>query len=228
MPLPTVTNVKKQKEAEEDNQNVLNDLATTKKKLEEAQTQLNQLKGDISKLQKEVADAAAYKSQVSPYNGWCPVKVNTPIRIRSVLKKCFQYDYSDNKGTHAVQQWDISDDPNQKFEICVVGVRAFSIRHIASGRFLSTGNTATDGVDLTFGAFPTFFAFQDMKNGIAMIHVAEMPEYTLNVWDTSMDNGVMVRGWNGAAKGLNDKWYIKNFADHSLVTMEFSGITVVG
>jgi hypothetical protein len=47
-----------------------------------------------------------------------PSKVGTPIRIRSVFsKKCFQYNYSENKGTHLVQQWDISDDPNQKASI---------------------------------------------------------------------------------------------------------------
>ncbi|KAF7341749.1 hypothetical protein MSAN_02073700 [Mycena sanguinolenta] len=231
MLLPTVIDLKKQKEAEaaaaaakaleaakdKDSQNVSDDLATTKKKLDESQTQLNQLKGDIAKLQKEVADAAAYKSQVSPYNGWCPVKLNMPIRIRSVFsKKCFQYNYSDNKGTHAVQQWDISDDPNQKFEIRPVGPRAFSIHHIASGLFLTTGNTVDYGVDFTFGAFPTFFAFQDMQNGAAMIHIAEMPEYTMAVWGTSMDNGGVVRGWNGAAKGPNSQWYLKDFADHNI------------
>ncbi|KAF7343735.1 hypothetical protein MSAN_01954100 [Mycena sanguinolenta] len=238
MLLPTVTNVHKQKEAEaaaaaakaleaakdKDSQNVANDLATTKKKLDELQTQLNQSKGDNAKLQKEVADAAAFKSQISPYNGWCPAKVNTPIRIRSLAsKKCFQYNYSDNKGTHAVQQWDISDDPNQKasihpqsFEIRPVGPRAFSIRHIASGLFLTTGNMVDNGVDFTFGAFPTFFAFQDMKNGAAMIHIAEMPEYTMNIWGASMDNGAVVRGWNGAAKGPNDQWYLKDFADHNI------------
>jgi septal ring factor EnvC (AmiA/AmiB activator) len=78
----TVTNVNKQKEAEaaaaaakaleaakeKDSQNTSNDLATTKKKLEESQTQLNQLKSDITKLQKEVADAAAFKSQVRLVN----------------------------------------------------------------------------------------------------------------------------------------------------------------
>ena len=74
----TVTNVHKQKEAEataaaakaleaakeKDSSKTANDLATTKKNLEESQAQLNQLKGDNTKLQKEVADAAAYKSKV--------------------------------------------------------------------------------------------------------------------------------------------------------------------
>ncbi|KAF8212688.1 hypothetical protein K438DRAFT_1662231 [Mycena galopus ATCC 62051] len=231
MLLPTVTNAQKQKEAEaaaaaakaleaskeKESQNVTDDLATTKKKLQESETQLNQLKGENARLHKEVDDAAAFKSQVSPYNGWCPVKVNTPIRIRSFTsKKCFQYDYSDNKGSHLVQQFDISDNLNQKFEICPVGLRAFSIRHIASGTFLTTGNTVASGVDLTFGPFPTFFAFQDMKNGAALIHIAEMPEYTLNVWGGSMDNGGIVRGWSGEPKGGNDNWYIKDFADHNL------------
>ncbi|KAF7343734.1 hypothetical protein MSAN_01954000 [Mycena sanguinolenta] len=228
MLLPTVTDVKKQKEAEaaaaaakaleaakdKDSQNVSNDLATTKKKLDESQTQLNQLKGDNAKLQKEVADAAAYKSQVSPYNGWCPVKLNTPIRIRSVFsKKCFQYDYSDNKGTHAVQQWDISDDPNQKASI---RTWAFSIRHIASGKFLTTNNTTNDTVELVFGAFPTFFAFQDLGKGELMVHIAEMPQYTLNIYFALMTNGAALKGWNGAAKGENDKWYFKDFADHNI------------
>ncbi|KAF7341631.1 hypothetical protein MSAN_02060600 [Mycena sanguinolenta] len=188
MLLPTVTNVKKQKEAEaaaaaakaleaaneKDSQNVANDLATTKKKLDESQTQLNQLKGDNVKLQKEVTDAAAYKSQVSPYNGWCP------------------------------------------FEICAVGVRAFSIRHIASGKFLTTNNTTPDTVELVFGAFPTFFAFQDLGKGEVMLHIAEMPQYTLNIYMALMTNGASLKGWNGAAKGENDKWYFKDFADHNI------------
>ncbi|KAJ7268391.1 hypothetical protein C8J57DRAFT_1509577 [Mycena rebaudengoi] len=179
MLLPTVTNVQKQKEAEaaaaaakaleaakeKENQNVSDDLATTKKKLQESETQLNQLKGENAKLHKEVDDAAAFKSQ---------------------------------------------------FEIRPVGPRAFSIHHIASGTFLTTGNTVTNGVDLTFGPFPTFFAFQDLKNGAAMIHIAEMPEYTLNIWGALMDNGAIVRGWNGTFKGENDKWYIKDFADHNI------------
>ncbi|KAF7352090.1 hypothetical protein MVEN_01171800 [Mycena venus] len=102
------------------------------------------------------------------------------------------------------------------FEIRPVGARAFSIHHLASGLSLTTGNTVANGVDFTFGAFPTFFAFQDMKNGAAMIHIAETPEYTMAVWGVSMDNGGVVRGWSGPAKGENSQWYIKDFADHNI------------
>jgi hypothetical protein len=55
------------------------------------------------------------------------------------------------------------------------------------------------------------------------IHIAEMPEYTLNIWGGLMDNGAVVRGWNGA-KEENDKWYLKDFADHT----EIAGVRVTG
>jgi septal ring factor EnvC (AmiA/AmiB activator) len=77
-----VTNVQKQKEAEaaaaaakaleaakqKEGQNVSDDLATTKKKLQESETQLNQLKGENAKLHKDVDDAAQFKSQVRLVN----------------------------------------------------------------------------------------------------------------------------------------------------------------
>ncbi|KAF7346624.1 Major facilitator superfamily MFS-1 [Mycena sanguinolenta] len=203
--IPTVTKVNKSKEAEA--------AAAAAAKALESETQLNQLKTENAKLQKQVADAAAFKSQVSPYDGWCPVKLNTPIRIRSVLsKKCVTW-----LGAGTLNQHNIGDDPYQKASIhSQTTYISACLTCVWIRKFLATSNTTDGGVDLTFGPFPTFFVFEDMKNGATMIHIAEVPNYTLNIWGASMDDGARVFAWKDQPKGENDKWYIKDFADHSI------------
>jgi hypothetical protein len=48
------------------------------------------------------------------------------------------------------------------------------------------------------------------------VRIAEMPEYTLNVCYGLLTNGAVLKAWNGGNKGENDKWSIKDFANHSI------------
>jgi hypothetical protein len=88
------------------------------------------------------------------------------------------YDYSDGNGSKSLHQFDAISSPNQKariiifrvfrwltfpsaqFEIHPVGPKGFSIRHIASGHYLTTANTGDSRVYMAMYDFPTIFTFE--------------------------------------------------------------------
>ncbi|KAJ6580903.1 hypothetical protein B0H19DRAFT_488001 [Mycena capillaripes] len=99
----------------------------------------------------------------TPGSPWCPVAVNQPIRFRSsVSNKSMDYDYHNGMGPLNLQQYRTNHHANQKFEIQSVGPKGFCIRHVASGRYLTTGNTGDRRVNMEVGNFPTLFTFEKL------------------------------------------------------------------
>ncbi|KAG5644903.1 hypothetical protein DXG03_007455 [Asterophora parasitica] len=225
------------------------DLTTSRRKLEESEQQLGavekakkeveqQLRAlentkreveqhlrTVENAKKEVEDklraVEAARHELNPYGGWCPVPVGTPVRIRShVSRKCMDYDFSDGRGGKSLHQFDAVNNPNQRFEINAVGPKGFAIRHIASGRYLTTSSTADMRVYFAMGDFPTLFTFEarldgNNWNGTVLIHIADQNQYTLNVENAAQHNGAKLIGWTGG-KGSPDIWYIKGFDDMSI------------
>jgi hypothetical protein len=72
------------------------------------------------------------------------------------------FDWSDNRGSQNFSQYEAIDNPNQKFEIVSIGPKAFGIRHIVTGRYITTQNLRDRGVYLVMGDFPFPFTFQSL------------------------------------------------------------------
>ncbi|KAF7328408.1 hypothetical protein MVEN_02556500 [Mycena venus] len=234
MLLPTVTNLSKQKAAElaaeeakkveedqaKEKDKLKNDLVSSQRdlgKLQDKQRELERTKGE---LEGKVRDLEAAKSKLNPHNGWAPFALNTPIRFRSIANRTsLDFDWSDNRGSKNFGQYDAVEHNNQKFEILSIGPKAFAIRHIASGRYITTQNSRPDGgVYMGMGDFPFPVTFQCLldergnANGKVMIRFAEQDEYTFN------SEGIQCRkliGWMHA-KGANDEWQVKAFNDLSM------------
>ncbi|CAK5273697.1 unnamed protein product [Mycena citricolor] len=193
------------------------ELQSTKEELEK---QLEELQKAHETLKKTYD---ALKQGLNPWDGWAPVTVRTYVRIRSMwTKKCLDYFYSDGNGSLELFQHEANTGHNQRFQINAVGPRAFSIKHVTSGHFVTTGKKVSYGVYFTMGECPSFFTFEAMNDkdgkwtGACMVHIAEMPDHTFNVEGGASHDGAKIIGWNGSPKSDNDKWYIKDFDDLSI------------
>ncbi|KAJ7132377.1 hypothetical protein C8R44DRAFT_773925 [Mycena epipterygia] len=237
MLLPTVKNLHKERAAQlamEEAKNAADaqtkaqeqlrvELASLQRKLDESEQHRRAAESSKKELEDKLREAEAVTRELNPYRGWCPVEVRTPVRIRShISKKSMDYYYDEGKGNCSFRQWESAvKNLNQRFEILPVGLKGFSIRHISSGRYLTTGNVGkwgTSGVYMAIGDFPTIFTFEAQKddaglwNGSVMVRFAEQNQYTLNVEGGGQGNGVKLLGYAGE-KGTCDIWYIKNFDD---------------
>ncbi|KAJ6568218.1 hypothetical protein DFH09DRAFT_432422 [Mycena vulgaris] len=137
------------------------DLTTSQRKLEESEQQRRAVENAKKEVEDKLREVEALRHELNPHGGWCPVPVRTPVRLRAhVSKKCMDYDYSDGRGSNSLHQFDALNHPNQRFEIHPVGPKGFSIRHIASGRYLTTANIGDSRVYMAVGDFPTIFTFE--------------------------------------------------------------------
>ncbi|KAJ7483182.1 hypothetical protein FB451DRAFT_101262 [Mycena latifolia] len=178
------------------------------RKLEESERQ--RIAAETSK--KELEAKLRATEELNPYSGWCPVALRTPVRFRAyVSRKSMDHDYCEGKGSRGLYQYEVVNHPNQRFEIHPVGPKGFSIRHIASGRYLTTGNTGDSRVYMVIGDFPSIFTFEAQVDGTVLVHLAEQNQYTLNVESGGQHNRNKLIGWAGE-KGDCDKWYIEGLS----------------
>ncbi|KAJ7132376.1 hypothetical protein C8R44DRAFT_773923 [Mycena epipterygia] len=227
MLLPTVKNLHKERAAQLAMEEVKNaadaqikvqeqlrvELASSQRKLDELEQHRRAAEGSKKELEDKFREAEAVTRELNPYRGWCPVEVRTPVRIRShISKKSMDYAYHEGKGNCSLHQWESAvNNLNQRFEILPVGIKGFSICHISSGRYLTTGNIgkwSTSGVYMAIGDFPTIFTFEAQKDDAGLWNGS----YTLNVEGGGQGNGVKLLGYAGE-KGTCDIWYINGFDD---------------
>ncbi|KAF7317696.1 hypothetical protein MKEN_00857300 [Mycena kentingensis (nom. inval.)] len=230
MLVPTVTNLSKQRAAElaaEEAKKVEEDEAKAKAALSDDLTSSKRdivsLKDENEALKKSKAELEALAAKVNPYNAWAPFALNTPIRIRSASnKKSIDYDHSEGKGSKIFHQCETLLNPNQKFEIVSIGPKAFAIRHVVTGRYITTQGPRQLGVYLGMGDFPYPFSFERLvdnqgnPNRKVMIHFAEQNEYTFNIEGGAGSPSDKVIGWAGG-KSASDEWYIRAFDEITLL-----------
>ncbi|KAJ6568351.1 hypothetical protein DFH09DRAFT_1278000 [Mycena vulgaris] len=145
----------------------------------------------------ELEDKLRVAKELNPYGGWCPVAAHTPVRLRAYVSgKCMDYNYCGGNGNHSLHQYDVADHRNQRFEICPVGPKGFSIRHIESGRYLAVSTDVGDArVYMAISRFPSIFTFEEHVDGSVLVHLAEQNGYTLNVEAAAQHNGAKLIGW---------------------------------
>lgn len=126
----------------------------------------------------------------SPWDGFCPVPLNTPVRLISHLsKKCIDFHWDDGRGSRKVHQIDVQKgNQNQKVRLytsssCMaltiiyssfhvqwtivrVGSTGFSIQHKPSGRFLAAGEQGSNGrFYMTTHELGSIFTFEPRPDG---------------------------------------------------------------
>ncbi|KAF7289399.1 hypothetical protein HMN09_01333200 [Mycena chlorophos] len=213
--LPTVTNlVQERLEAEKESARAAELSRSSdelKQREEEQRLRADRLRSEKETALERISQLEAHMLE-TPYAGWCPVKLSTPIRLVSVAtNKSLDYDYI--SGSHNVQQWDsLSRNPNQKFELISESTKGYFIRHCSSGRYLGPGRCGAGDVMvyMEFNEFPFPFMFECLEKSTAMIHFAERPNTTLNVEGGAHGNGVKLIGWKGQKRSC-DQWRVEAF-----------------
>ncbi|KAJ7065367.1 hypothetical protein C8F01DRAFT_1125383 [Mycena amicta] len=193
---------------------LIHESAELKQQIEEQKRGMDELKAGKNLVQEQ---ADALERQVAPYDGWCPIPLNKPVRLNSVSSgKSVDYDYSTSQPSFILHQWDSqARNLNQQFEVVRGNSKGYFIRHCVSGRYLIAARSGAIGsgvIYMGFSDLPGSFTFEKVNNddGIAMIHFAEQPEFTLNVDKHSHQNGASIIGWKGG-KAVIDQWRFPDF-----------------
>lgn len=129
-------------------------------------------------------------AHVCPYGGRCPVPPNTPVRFTMYLtKKCIDFYWSEGRGGRDLHQHDALKIANQcvspdvvlslhklifpakksQWTILPAEPHGYLIRHIESGRYLSTGRVgANNRIYMTTHELGNVFIFEDIGQGVWM------------------------------------------------------------
>ncbi|CAK5273716.1 unnamed protein product [Mycena citricolor] len=186
------------------------------KEIEKLELELKDAKYKRLMAEREVAAMRAAVGPIetlkSPHIPWCPVPVRTPIRIfNAYTKQCLQYSNFQRarQDPPILSQAKPVLNADQRFYICPVGPRAFSILHIAADMFLATASQDSDLI--TMAEFPTFVSFEPTPGignpaTMTLIHLADTPGHTISL---NYDGNKLIK--NTRNKSEIDSWIIKDW-----------------
>ncbi|CAK5267431.1 unnamed protein product [Mycena citricolor] len=186
------------------------------KEIEKLELELKDAKYKRLMAEREVAAMRAAVGPIetlkSPHIPWCPVPVRTPIRLfNAYTKQCLQYSNFQRarQDPPILSQAKPVLNADQRFYICPVGPRAFSILHIAADMFLATASQDSDLI--TMAEFPTFVSFEPTPGignpaTMTLIHLADTPGHTISL---NYDGNKLIK--NTRNKSEIDSWIIKDW-----------------